>query len=80
MNDEKMTASEAVFGFAAWLSGLPESATFGAKEESSTIAELAGKWCSANNLPKPRENVYPNNLSKVDYDLSLFSERVKILG
>ena len=51
--DERITASEAVYGFAAWI---------GANYNAAPVADLVKIWCDANHLPDPRDNVYPKNI------------------
>lgn len=60
MND-KLTASEAVFGFCAWLTTRKEVIKMGSSEECSCIVELIGQFCEENKLDDPR-NGWENNL------------------
>ena len=57
-----ITASEAVYGFAAWLTGRKQKVSFGAKCCCAPAAELAGLWCRTNGLPPPRPKAYPKNI------------------
>lgn len=59
---EDMSASEAVFGFAAWLTCRDETVQLGATEDASPVAELADKWCKTNKLLPPRSEIYPDNI------------------
>lgn len=61
---DRITASEAVFGFAAWLTMHKQIVSFGANVDCAPAAELAGKWIKENNLPDPREGVYPHNITQ----------------
>ena len=54
--DDKLSASEAVFGLFGWLTTREKSVTFGAKHDASIAAELAGKFCNANDLNEPRKH------------------------
>lgn len=65
MNDH-ITASEAVFGFTAWLTVRKGSVTLGATHDCAPAAILAKRWCDANNLNVPREDVYPGNIKCPD--------------
>ena len=56
--------SEAVFGFAAWLTCRDERAVFSAHDDASMAAQLAGSYCETNKFREPREHygdhlVYP---------------------
>ena len=62
--NEKMTASESVYGFAGWLTSRAGTVTLGAKHDAAIAAELAKKWCDANGLDDPRIGVYPDNIVK----------------
>ena len=59
---EKITASEAVYGFAAWLTCRKDAVTLGANNDAAIVAELVGKWCKINELPRPRDGIYPDNI------------------
>lgn len=50
-----LSASEALFGFAAWLSGRKESIKIGADYEMPPLPQLIGEFCKVNELPEPRE-------------------------
>jgi hypothetical protein len=62
--NEKMTASEAVYGFAAWLTCRQEAITLGATHDAAPAADLVKRWCDTNNLPPPRDGVYPGNITQ----------------
>jgi hypothetical protein len=47
-----LNASEAVYGFAAWLTCKKEAVTFGANHEAGIAAELVAEFCKVNNLPE----------------------------
>jgi hypothetical protein len=50
-----LSASEAVVGFAAWLTTRAEAVTFGAGYDAAIAAELVKEFCEANKLAEPRE-------------------------
>jgi len=58
---DKLTASEAVFGFAAWLTTRPEPVTFGSSFECSNICNLVKIFIDENKLDFPRDG-WENNL------------------
>ena len=60
---DEMTASESVYGFAAWLTTRDEAVMLGAKHDASIAAELVVEWCAVNGLPGPRDGVYPDNIT-----------------
>lgn len=62
--DDKMTASEALFGFMGWLTCRPEAVTLGAAHDAAVAADLVKLWCEVNNLPSPRDGVYPGNITQ----------------
>lgn len=53
---EDLSGSEAVYGFAAWLTGRKESVTMSATHNAGSVAELVAKFCKTNKLSEPREN------------------------
>lgn len=60
--NEKITATEAVYGFASWLTTRDVSVTIGSVHNAAEVADLVKEWLVANNLPDVREGVYPENL------------------
>jgi len=60
--DKTMTASESVFGFAAWLTTRDEAVTMGATHDAAIAAELVKQWVDTNGLEDPRNGVYPDNI------------------
>ena len=50
----KLSASESVYGFAAWLTSRNEKVTLSSKCNAAPIAELVGQFCRENKLPDPR--------------------------
>lgn len=62
--EEKVTASEAVYGFAAWLTCRRQAITIGTTHDAASVANLVKQWCDTNNLPPPRDGVYPDNITQ----------------
>lgn len=58
---EEISPSEALYGFAGWLTSSDISLTVGAKHEAGEMAVLVDKFCKSQGLASPRD-VYPNNL------------------
>jgi hypothetical protein len=58
---DKLTASEAVYGFAAWLTTKVDRVTFSSSDDAAPAAELVGQFCKENGLEDPR-NGWENNL------------------
>jgi len=52
---DKLTASEALFGFAAWLTCREEKIVFSSHDNAVVIADLVMKFCEVNSLQEPRE-------------------------
>ena len=53
---DEMTASEALFGFMAWLTTREAVETFSAKHNVAPAADLMETFCKTNNLVAPRED------------------------
>jgi len=64
---EDITASEAVFGFVAWLTTRKQVVSLGSSLNASHAADLVKQWVEANNLPNPREGVFPHNIKTPQY-------------
>jgi hypothetical protein len=60
----RITASEALFGFAAWLTCRKKPITIGAKYPCGKVAELVDEWRRVNKLPQPRSKVFANNIKQ----------------
>jgi len=52
----KLSPSEAVFGFAAWLTTRKKPITLSAKHNAAEVAQLVGKFCDTNNLEDPKDH------------------------
>lgn len=52
---DKLTASEALYGFCAWLTTRKEKTVMSAKHNAADIAEKIKLFCEVNNLEKPRD-------------------------
>ena len=50
---ERLSASEAVYGFAGWLTTRKEKIEIGVNEECGKVADLVDLFCRVNNLPEP---------------------------
>ena len=68
MIDKTITASEALYGFVAWLTcrqKMPAAAMpvnrIAFWCEANNLIVL---WCETNNLPPPRQGVYPDNITQ----------------
>lgn len=53
---KEMSASEAIFGFAGWLTTRKVEVCAGASRDASVWAELCQQFCDTNKLQAPREN------------------------
>lgn len=56
-----LNPSEAVYGFAAWLTCKNEKTVMSASDDAAVIADLVAQFCKVNNLAKVSEH-WPNNL------------------
>ena len=57
---KKLSGSEAVVGFVAWLTTRPEITKMGASENCSPLVDLISQFCEANNLDHPRPDYHHN--------------------
>jgi len=57
----KLNASEAVYGFAGWLTTRAEKTVMSATDDAAPIADLVAEFCKTNDLEEPTEN-WPKNL------------------
>jgi hypothetical protein len=51
---DKLTASEAVYGFCAWLTTRRKTTTMSDTDDAAPIVELIRKFCDTNGLEEPR--------------------------
>ncbi len=58
---ETLNPSEAVYGFAAWLTCRDERTVMSASDDAAPIVELVKQFCEVNNLPDVSDQ-WPNNL------------------
>jgi hypothetical protein len=59
--EHKLNPTEAIFGFAAWLTCRQERTVMSASDNASGIARLIKEFCEANNLPKVSKQ-WPDHL------------------
>ncbi len=59
---KKPNASEAIYGFCAWITCRKEVVPAGSSENAAPWAELAKQYCEQNEFPPISDN-YPNNLA-----------------
>lgn len=59
---DKLTASEALYGFGAWLTCRDEQVTFSSKDDAGKMADLIDIFCKTNELEDPRDN-WTDNLT-----------------
>jgi hypothetical protein len=53
-----LTPSEAIYGFAAWLTCREGSLLVGSSHDAAPMAGLCAAFCEANNLGKPRDDYH----------------------
>ena len=51
----ELSSSEAIYGFAAWLTCRDEVVVFSARNDAAIVADLVDEFCKVNKLPEPRE-------------------------
>lgn len=59
----QLNASEAIYGFAAWLTTRKEVVKIGSNQDAAPVAKLCKEYCEANKLD-PVTDEYPNNLNQ----------------
>ena len=62
---DTLNPSEAVYGFAAWLTCRKEKTVMSASDDAAIIVELVAQFCETNNLPEissqwPKHLVHPS--------------------
>ena len=67
---KSLSGSEAVYGFAAWLTTRKESITMSAKHDSAAVCDLVKRFCDENHLNEPRNNWADNLIHppRVEHD------------
>lgn len=63
--ESRVLPSEAIYGFAGWLSARDESITIGATFDASAVAEAVGEYCRVQGYEDPRDSHYPNNIVRM---------------
>lgn len=58
----KVLPSEALWGFAGWITTRKEVVVASRKHDCSDIVRLVEEFCEAQGYEPPREGIYPNNL------------------
>jgi len=58
---DKLTASEGIYGFAAWLTCRDKPITIGSTNLCSPVVDLVAQFCKENKLNDPRDG-WENNL------------------
>ena len=58
---DKLIASEALYGFAGWLTSRDEQTLISSTDDAAPIAELVNQFCIENRLAEPRKG-WENNL------------------
>ena len=54
INVEVLSASEALYGFAGWLTTRSEPVTMGDRNDCAIVADLVHEFCKVNDLSEPR--------------------------
>jgi len=49
-----MSASEAIYGFASWLTTRPERIVISSKDDAGVMADLVVEFCKVNDFAEPR--------------------------
>lgn len=53
---DKLTASEAVYGFCGWLTTREKQTVMSSTDDAAPIADLISQFCSENGLDDPRDH------------------------
>ncbi len=59
--EERLTASEALFGFCGWLTSRKEKTIMSSSDDCTPVIELIKQFCDENKLEGPKEG-WENNL------------------
>ncbi len=61
---DKLTGSEAIYGFCAWLSSRKSRTVMSCTDNAAPIPPLISEFCEINGLPEPRDN-YTDYLTRL---------------
>jgi len=64
-SEPKVLPSEALYGFAAWLTTRDEAITFGSTHDAAVVADVVNQYCKAQGYEDPRDSHYPNNIVRM---------------
>jgi len=56
VKEPKLSPSEAVYGFAGWLTSGPKKVVMSKFDDAGIVADLVKQFCEQNNLGEPRES------------------------
>lgn len=59
----EMNASEALYGFAGWLTTRKQSVVAGAEHNAACWAELVDEFIKNNDLSPVRDDIWPDNMN-----------------
>jgi len=62
---DKLSPSEAVLGFAGWLTSRDEKTVMSSTDDAACIADLVNEFCKTNNLDDPKDH-WEDNLTHPD--------------
>jgi hypothetical protein len=62
MTTRDVSPSEAIYGFAGWLTTRSDAVTMGSTHDAAVVADLVHQYCQHQGFEEPREHVYPDNL------------------
>ena len=65
---DKLTASEALYGFASWLTSRDKAVTASSKHDAAIWAVLVDKFCTENDLAPPRDEWVANLIRPMSED------------
>ena len=54
--NEELSGSEALYGFAGWMTGREEPVTMSSKDDAALVARLVADFIDANELEDPKGN------------------------
>ena len=54
LSRDKLTASEAIYGFAGWLASRRKQVVLSACDDAMVMADLITQFCAVNHLAEPR--------------------------